>query len=258
MRPSMLGLSLATVRDPMPFLESSSIEPLLQAAAVVRDTLVVKPPAFGRTIMDYVMALCTALIAISLTILAAVAVPLTLRLRDTYRRVNSLVRRVQDELNPMVTRMRAITDDVQYITTSVRADMQLVNSAIAGANERIQDAVAVTEQRLGEFNALLEVVQGEAEAAFVATASTVRGVRTGAATFRGKGRARGTDLASDLFDPADVVDVAEDLDRSMDSLEARDGDNSDSLGESSAAAFSAAPRIGPRTRGSRRHRGVDE
>ena len=242
----------------MLFLESSSIEPLLQAAAAVRDTLVVKPPALGRTIMDYVMALCTALIAISLTILAVVAVPAALRLRDTYRRVNLLVKRIHDEMNPMMNRVRAISDDVQYITTSVRADVQLVNSAIAGANERIQDAVAVTEQRLGEFNALLEVVQGEAEQAFVATASTVRGVRTGAAAFRAKGRARGTDLASDLFDPADVMDVAEDLDRSMDSLEARDGDNSDSLGESSAAAFSAAPRIGPRTRGSRRHRGVDE
>jgi hypothetical protein len=41
--------------------------------------------------------------------------------------------------------------------------------------------VALTEQRLGEFNALLEVVQEEAEGVFIATASTVRGVRTGAA-----------------------------------------------------------------------------
>ena len=37
------------------------------------------------------------------------------------------------------------------------------------------------KQRLGEFNALLEVVQEEAEGMFIATASTVRGVRTGAA-----------------------------------------------------------------------------
>jgi hypothetical protein len=41
--------------------------------------------------------------------------------------------------------------------------------------------VALTEQRLNEFNALLAVVQDEAESMFVATASTVRGVRTGAA-----------------------------------------------------------------------------
>jgi len=75
----------------------------------------------------------------------------------------------------------AIADNVNYITTSVRTDVQQVNATIAAANQRLQQAMALTEQRLGEFNALLEVVQEEAEGMFIATASTVRGVRTGAA-----------------------------------------------------------------------------
>jgi len=75
----------------------------------------------------------------------------------------------------------AIADNVNYITTSIRTDVQQVNAAIATAAQRLQQASAITEQRLAEFNALLEVVQQEAESMFVATAATVRGVRTGAA-----------------------------------------------------------------------------
>jgi len=85
------------------------------------------------------------------------------------------------DINPLMRHASAIADNVNYITTSVRTDVQQVNATIAAANQRLQQAIALTEQRLGEFNALLEVVQEEAETMFIATASTVRGVRTGAA-----------------------------------------------------------------------------
>ena len=54
------------------------------------------------------------------------------------------------------------------------------------------------EQRLNEFNALLEVVQQEAESMFVATASTVRGVRTGAAALHHEDETDDADDASGL------------------------------------------------------------
>ena len=49
----------------------------------------------------------------------------------------------------------AIADNVNYITTSIRADVQQINATIAAANERLQQAVQLTERRMSEFNALL-------------------------------------------------------------------------------------------------------
>ena len=40
-------------------------------------------------------------------------------------------------------------------------------------------SVDLAEERIKDLNALLAVVQEEAESAFISTASTVRGVRTG-------------------------------------------------------------------------------
>jgi hypothetical protein len=88
---------------------------------------------------------------------------------------------VYGDINPLMRHASAIADNVNYVSTSIRTDIQQVNATIAAANQRLQQAMALTEQRLGEFNALLEVVQEEAEGMFIATASTVRGVRTGAA-----------------------------------------------------------------------------
>jgi hypothetical protein len=93
-----------------------------------------------------------------------------------------LLDRVYGDLVPIVRHTSSIADDVNYITSSVRADMQKVNATIDEANERLHAAMAVTQQRMNEFNALLDVVQEEAESMFVATASTMRGVRTGAAS----------------------------------------------------------------------------
>jgi hypothetical protein len=47
----------------------------------------------------------------------------------------------------------------------------------------LQQAVQSVEGRINEVNALLDVVQEEAESAFVATASTIRGVKTGIQAF---------------------------------------------------------------------------
>ena len=92
------------------------------------------------------------------------------------------------DINPLMRHASAIADNVNYITTSVRADVQQVNATIAAANQRLQQAVLVTEQRLSEFNALLQVVQQEAEEMFVSTASAMRGVRTSAAALSERGR----------------------------------------------------------------------
>jgi uncharacterized protein YoxC len=118
---------------------------------------------------------------IAILVLAVALVPAAWNFRKSYAKTSDLLDKVYGDINPLMRHASAIADNVNYITTSVRTDVQQVNATIAAANQRLQQAMALTEQRLGEFNALLEVVQEEAETMFIATASTVRGVRTGAA-----------------------------------------------------------------------------
>ena len=126
-----------------------------------------------------VIAALTALIALIVVLLALV--PAAWSFRNSYKKVTELTDNLYADANPIMRHATAIADNVNYVTTAIRADVQGVHLTITAANERIQQAVALTEERLNEFNALLAVVQEEAESMFVTTASTVRGVRTGAA-----------------------------------------------------------------------------
>jgi hypothetical protein len=72
-----------------------------------------------------------------------------------------------------------VAEDAREIISIVKGDVRQVQQTVAGANARLLKAVREAEERLDQFNALIEVVQEEAETAFVDTASTVRGVRTG-------------------------------------------------------------------------------
>lgn len=156
---------------------------LVQAGQLTQhgDTLLMRQVGTERGWFETVMSAASALTSIALLVLAISMVPAAWYFRKSYARINTLLDRVYGDINPIMRHAGAIADNVNYITTSVRTDVQQVNATIAAANHRLQQAVALTEQRLNEFNALLEVVQEEAESMFVATASTVRGVRTGAA-----------------------------------------------------------------------------
>src|SRR3954468_23233891 len=129
---------------------------------------------------DKAVAIAGGLTSIAILVLAIALVPAAWNFRKSYAKVSDLLDRVYGDVNPLMRHATAIADNVNYITTSVRTDVQQVHATIAAANQRLQQAVALTEHRLNEFNALLEVVQQEAEGMFVATASTVRGVRMGA------------------------------------------------------------------------------
>ena len=158
-------------------------------------------------------AVASGLMSIALLVLAVALVPAAWNFRKSYAKISDLLDRVYGDINPLMRHASAIADNVNYITTSVRTDVQQVNATIAAANQRLQQAVALTEQRLNEFNALLEVVQEEAESMFVATASTVRGVRTGAAALHMKTtrttRRRGGPTSEELDDGYDDPDAPE-------------------------------------------------
>jgi len=154
---------------------------LLVQAAQVQDTVLMRQVGQERGWFEKTTAVASGLMTIALLVLAVALVPAAWNFRKSYAKVSDLLDKVYGDINPLMRHASSIADNVNYITTSVRTDVQQVNATIAAANQRLQQAMALTEQRLGEFNALLEVVQEEAEGMFIATASTVRGVRTGAA-----------------------------------------------------------------------------
>ena len=184
---------------------------LIQAAQA--DTVLMRQVG-ERGWFEKVTAIASGLMTVALLVLTVALVPAAWNFRKSYAKVSDLLDKVYGDVNPLMRHASAIADNVNYITTSVRTDIQQVNATIASANQRLQQAVEVTEQRLAEFNALLAVVQQEAESMFVATASTVRGVRTGAAALHhvdDEEDARGAPLptSEELDDGYDDPDASE-------------------------------------------------
>ena len=213
---------------------------LVQVASAVRDTVIMKQVASDRGLFDRIAEVASVLIALALLTLTVVAIPVAFHSRRTYRKVSHLLDRIYGDVTPIVRHAHQITDNVNFITTSIRTDVAKVNEAITSANERVQQAASLTERRMNEFNALLAVVQQEAEQLFLSTASTVRGVREGAAAYRNRQEIGIEAGELDAAIPADDIEIQE------------EGDGDDTRSESAAQAFPAAPRVRPRQRSARR------
>jgi uncharacterized protein YoxC len=208
---------------------------LLQQAAVLPDTIVTKaadPGMFAK-----VAAVASSLMTIALLVLAVSLTPAAWNFRNSYKKWNQLLERIQGDITPLMRHASSIADNLDYITTSIRTDIQQVNATVAAANQRLHQAIAVTEERLNQFSALLEVVQDEAEGLFVSTASAARGVRAGAESL-----ARG---APDVQDPQPLaVDLTAD---DLDERAAQEEDDGNHVNDA-AETESARPRVRPRTR----------
>ncbi len=105
-------------------------------------------------------------------------------LRRAIRGVERIRARVGAD--PGVERLRKVAENLDYITHSLRSDVKRVSESVNRVSDRLDQASNRMEERIEDFNALMEVVQGEAEVAFIETASTVRGVKAGARRFRGR------------------------------------------------------------------------
>ncbi|MEP6495115.1 MAG: DUF948 domain-containing protein [bacterium] len=196
-----------------------------------------------NSVFEQIASVAIAIIMVTLAVLTATLLVMAWHFRATYQKLNRLLDLLSGGITPIMGKAHDISDNVNFITTSIRSDVRKVNETIDLANDRVQHAVVLTEQRLHEFNALLSVVQEEAEQLFVSTASTVRGVRRGAAAFGQRG---GMDLASDELDAADSADDLE--------IEETSDGYDDSTEPSAPAPFAgpAVPRVRPRARSPRR------
>jgi uncharacterized protein YoxC len=204
---------------------SAGLAALLQAvtATASGDTLVMKqvdPGWFQR-----ITGVASGLMTIALLTLTVALVPAAWNLRKAYQRWNKLLERITGDAKPLMHHAAIVADNLDYITTALRADVHRVNATVTDANEALQKAVRQMERRVQAFSALLDVAQQESERAFVATASTVRGVRTSAAVLRDSLQAAIDPHALDEMEQ-DVV-RAELLPDGFDDEETRHGNDDD-------------------------------
>ena len=152
---------------------------LLVQAAQVPDTVLMRQVGQERGWFEKTTAVASGLMTIALLVLAVALVPAAWNFRKSYAKVSDLLDKVYGDINPLMRHASAIADNVNYITTAVRVDVQKLSQTVASANQRLMSSVDIAEERIKDLNALLAVVQEEAEAGFISTASTIRGVRTG-------------------------------------------------------------------------------
>jgi uncharacterized protein YoxC len=152
---------------------------LLQAAATLPDTIVTKQIQPEASTFEKISSYASGLSSVALLVLAAFLIPAAWNFRKSYQKTSDMLDRIYGDINPIMRHASTIADNVNYISTSVRVDIQQVSQTIAMANQKLVASVEAADERIKELNALLAVVQEEAEGAFVSTASTLRGVRTG-------------------------------------------------------------------------------
>jgi hypothetical protein len=161
---------------------------MLQQGAALPDTLVMKTVAAPRGWFETVTGVSSVIIAIVLTLFVIVGAPAMWQVWQTLRKTRDLVDKLHTDVGPLAVNARALAE------------------------------------RLGEFNALLRVFQDEAEATFVSTASTIRGVRSGASTFRQLEDE--TDDMGEDDDGYDESDEADEYERELDDDEDDEGGGS--------------------------------
>jgi uncharacterized protein YoxC len=157
----------------------SGTELLLQAARALPDTIYTKEVVSEPGLWSKITSVASGIMTITVIILTVALVPAAWNFRKSYKKVSDMLDKIYGDVNPLMRHASAIADNVDYVSTAIRVDIQQVSQTVAAVNQRLQQAAAAAEERINQLNALLEVVQEEAESAFVTTASTIRGVRTG-------------------------------------------------------------------------------
>jgi uncharacterized protein YoxC len=224
-----------------------------QSAAPVRalsDTLLMRQVGRDPGWFEQLTSIASGLMSLAILVLTIALVPAAWNFRKSYDKINKLLERVYGDINPLVRHAHAIADNVDYITTSIRTDVQQVNATVAAANQRLHQAVLLAEERLAAFNALLDVAQHEAERAFVNTAATMHGVRTGAAALRADVEAALVGRPRPGMDPIDELDELDELlPEELELLDELDDEDANGDDESRASEPGPArPRVRPRGR----------
>ena len=191
---------------------------LLQGVTAAAETTYTKPVTAGPAWYTTLNQIIGAASVIVFLVLMVILIPAVVKFRRTASKFEEVLDHIERSIDPVTKHASNIANNIDYISTSIRADVQAIRKTLLVANEGIRDVIDSSERRLHELGAVLRVVQEEAENAFVSTASTVRGVRAGAAVFRDNGA-----RLADADEDAELDDDLEELE-AVGELEALDDD----------------------------------
>jgi uncharacterized protein YoxC len=220
---------------------SAAVHFSVRAASAVADTIWVQQATTHQGLIEKITSIAGVVMTLALLAIAIALVPAAWNFRKTYKKTLALLDKVEADIAPLIKHAHAIADNVNYVSTAIRADVGQIHGTLTDANRRLQEAVALTERRMHDFSALLAVVQQEAEGIFVSTAATVHGVRTGASHLAG---GDGPELASVEVDD-DGLEAAVNDEESDDGTDFIRGIDPDADHDADATR---APRIIRRTR----------
>ena len=148
-----------------------------QATTAVGDTLIMKQAPIDPGWFERTTQILDLLLTVSFVALAVAVIPAAWNFRKSYKKISDLLDRVYADVNPIAHHASRIAENVDYVSTAIRADVQRTSALVSDAERRLQHAVARAEARARELEALLDVAQDEAQESFVTAAATVRGVR---------------------------------------------------------------------------------
>ncbi len=168
------------------------------AQAVARDTVVAIPAQGGwQGWVDTLSSIAQIVIALALIGIGMVSLAVLLVSWKVYKKVKAAAEKLRIDVDPAVRNAIAASESARAMMAAVQGNVTEISRTVSSANERIGRVVESAETRAADLNALLDVAQQEAEELFVRTASTLRGVKAGAAEFR---RTRGVRPAADPMD----------------------------------------------------------
>lgn len=181
----------------------NSLLPLLATipqAAMAADTVVMVP---ARDAVDLVIAIAAGCVAATFFGILLLIAGVIVEARKASRAVADIRKRIA--VDPAIESLRGAASNVESITGTLRGEVAHLSTSVSHLSDRLQQASDRMEERIEAFNALLEVVQGEAEEAFVDSASRARGFRAGLERLRaGRTPDRDTGRSADRAVPRDT------------------------------------------------------
>lgn len=150
----------------------------------IRDTVVMIPAAAERGVMETLAATGQFAVSLVVLILLGAIVFALIALRKSVHELTQLLHSSYGDISAAAHSVRNVAEDVRGITQSVKTDVGAVSDTIRQVNSGVRRAIRRAEARLHRLDALVGVAQEEAEEFVLSSASTLRGVRLGAAALK--------------------------------------------------------------------------
>jgi uncharacterized protein YoxC len=195
---------------------------LLQARAVHDTVFVVQQTPGWLHWIDAFAGIAQIVLAIALLAVGVAVLMAAQRVKALIRKVEEQGQKLRVDLAPAIHNVTAVTENVNFVSKTVRKDAERLSESVNAATSRLKSAAAAAEEKVGEFNALIGVVQEEAESLFIGGAAAIRGVQAGTETFR---RYQTGELVHDGLDDEDDLREEEDGDDEEFSLDPGDEDD---------------------------------